>query len=161
MGYTMAVPLSPQSMAYVAGYVTKKLTKADDSRLQGRAPEFSRMSLRPGIGAPSMDSVATALATKAGAQLVSRLGDVPLTLMHGQQSMPLGRYLRTRLRRELGVDENAAKNSNLVKALQVEMQELQQKVGRAVFRYGAPMVDWQKVAQVEARARIWRKHETL
>lgn len=160
-GYTMVGPLSPQSMAYVAGYVTKKMTRRDDSRLSGRVPEFARMSLRPGIGAPAMVSVARVLQTKHGAQLVSQLADVPTTLAHGKQLMPLGRYLKTRLCAEAGIEVPDWTGTTLGQARLAELLELQKKVGRAAFRYGGVHTEWEKVAQVEARARIWGKHETL
>lgn len=160
-GFTMAAPLSPQSMAYIAGYVTKKMTQPDDSRLSGRAPEFARMSLRPGIGAHAMGTVATALMTRAGASAVAQQGDVPMTLQHGRQSMPLGRYLRTKLREEVGVDQAAAQGSTFAALKRLEMHELREKVGRAAFALGGPITDWAKVSQVEARARIWKKNETL
>lgn len=160
-GFTMAGPLTPQSMAYVAGYVTKKMTRPDDSRLSGRAPEFARMSLRPGIGAHSMADVANALTTCHGAKLVAQLEDVPTTLAHGRQSMPLGRYLRTKLRAEVGIDQSQANNSRLVKAHREEMHQLRQALGRALFSLPSVHTDHVKVAQVEARARIWRKNETL
>lgn len=160
-GFTMAAPLSPQSMAYVAGYCTKKMTKPDDSRLSGRVPEFSRMSLRPGIGAHAMAGVAAALTTRAGARLVTQLADVPMTLQHGARSMPLGRYLRTRLRTEAGIDASSAQGSTFAALQRIQMHELREKVGRASFACGGPITDWQKVAQVEARAQIWRKNETL
>lgn len=161
MGYTMAVPLTPQSMAYVAGYTTKKMTRRDDSRLSGRAPEFARMSLRPGIGAHAMEGVANALTTEHGARLVTLLADVPMTLQHGRQSMPLGRYLRTKLRSEVGIDQAQAQSSTYALAQRIEMHQLREKVGRVAFALGGSHTDWQKVAQVEARARIWKKHETL
>lgn len=161
MGFTMVAPLTPQSMAYVAGYCTKKMTRRDDSRLSGREPEFARMSLRPGIGAPAMDAVANALTTRAGAKLVAQQADVPMTLAHGRQSMPLGRYLRTRLRLEAGIDQAQAQNSTFAVGQRIAMHQLRQAVGRAAFAVGGPITDWQKVAQVTARARIWKKHETL
>ncbi|MEM2002685.1 MAG: hypothetical protein QXT77_08585 [Candidatus Methanomethylicaceae archaeon] len=93
--------LEPDSAQYVAGYTVKKMTAADDPRLEGRHPEFTRMSLKPGIGADMMHEVASTL-------LVHDLdlqSDVPVTLRHGNREYPLGRYLRRKLRVLVGKDE--------------------------------------------------------
>lgn len=62
------------------------------------------MSLRPGIGADAMARVAV-LWTKY--PLAQRIVDVPSVLRHNRSLLPLGRYLRRRLRTELGRDEKA------------------------------------------------------
>lgn len=86
--------LEAASARYVAGYVTKKMTRYDDPRLQGRMPEFSRQSNREG-------GLGYKIAEAAAHELV-RLGlpldDVPTTLRHGSSEKPLGRYLRRRMR---------------------------------------------------------------
>ena len=92
--------LEQQSASYVAGYVTKKLTAKDDPRLEGRHPEFARMSNRPGIGAGVMDEVASSIMEHE-----LEIEDVPTTLRHGSKQYPLGRYLRQNLRKKLGRDE--------------------------------------------------------
>lgn len=101
-GFTMVGTLTLSSAAYVAGYVTKKMTAKDDPRLHGRYPEFARMSLRPGIGAPAIHAVAEALQNKHGWDEINRNGDVPSVLRSAGRTMPLGRYMRARLREELG-----------------------------------------------------------
>lgn len=95
MGNVYLGTLEDSSMNYVAGYVLKKMTDKHDVRLHGRYPEFARMSLRPGIGADAMHDVAS---TVLEFNLVEREGDVPSALRHGKRIMPLGRYLRRKLR---------------------------------------------------------------
>lgn len=55
-GYVIIGQVTFESCAYVARYVTKKMTgsKADEY-YQGRQPEFVRMSRRPGIGSAWLD----------------------------------------------------------------------------------------------------------
>lgn len=95
--------VTAESCQYVAGYTVKKMTSADDSRLKGRHPEFTRMSLRPGIGAWALEDVALTLQRYRLAEQT----DVPHSLMHGRRSMPLGRYLRQQLRLAMGKEKNA------------------------------------------------------
>lgn len=95
-----------ESAQYVAGYVVKKMTFATDPRLQGRHPEFARMSRRPGIGAAAMTVLSEQLHTDHGLDEVAALGDVPHQLRLGKKSIPLGRYLRRILREEIGMPEH-------------------------------------------------------
>lgn len=101
MGFIYFGDLTWESAGYIAGYVTKKMTAKDDARLQGKYPEFARMSLRPGIGALSVVQVAEALQNKHGWDSILRTNDVPVSLRHGRKDMPLGRYLRMKMREAL------------------------------------------------------------
>lgn len=101
-GLTHVGRLEQSSAAYVAGYVTKKWTKAKD--LNNRAPEFARMSLRPGIGLGMAHEIASTLLQHKHDE---RMIDVPLSLQSGRPKWPLGRYLRRRLREYVGRDANA------------------------------------------------------
>lgn len=93
-----------QSAEYVAGYVTKKWTKKDDPRLYGRHPEFSRMSLKPGIGMPGLQGIINWLYTEPGVTYLQRNRDVPKHVRFGGKIYPLGRYLVAQLRLEFGID---------------------------------------------------------
>lgn len=99
-GLVELAPLEPGSANYVAGYVTKKLTRPDDPRLEGKHPEFARMSNRPGIGAGFMDEIASTLM-----ELEVEYDDVPDAIGQGRKKYPLGRYLKKRLRTRVGRDE--------------------------------------------------------
>lgn len=109
--------LEQSSAAYIAGYVTKKMTKADNPKLLGKLPEFARMSLRPGIGLGMMHELASTLMEH---KLDTKMIDVPLSLQHGMKKWPLGRYLRRKLRTFIGRDPNAPPE-----ILQQQKEELQ------------------------------------
>lgn len=101
IGHIMLGDLSRASAAYIAQYCTKKLTAADDPRLQGRHPEFTRMSLRPGIGALAVDDIVKSLSGSLGKRMLDATGDVPLSIKIGGKDVPLGRYLRRKIRQGL------------------------------------------------------------
>lgn len=112
MGHIYLAEFNLHTAQYICGYVTKKLTSKDDTRLarideHGHTyylhPEFSRMSRRPGIGVPAMDMVLEALQTEHGINEMLSLNDVPCTLQFGGRKFPLGRFLRSKLRQMLGI----------------------------------------------------------
>lgn len=92
----------PDSIHYVTGYISKKMTKKEDPRLGNRMPEFARMSLKPGIGSEAMLKIAEFLTTSSGAEFISRSGDVPINVTTNGKNFPLGRYLRKKLREIMG-----------------------------------------------------------
>jgi len=106
-GHVNVARLELKSAQYIAGYVTKKMTSRSDARLYGRAPEFARMSLRPGIGANAMWNVASEMMRYK----LEKRGDVPLILKFGGRNLPLGRYLRGKLRLMVDTDEKFKENS--------------------------------------------------
>lgn len=105
LGHVHVGEINNTTAAYVAGYVTKKMTNKLDPRLEGRSPEFARMSLRPGIGAHAMEDMAKYFETNQGALVLARLGDVPGVLRTGGKLLPLGRYLKGKLRDALGMPQ--------------------------------------------------------
>lgn len=113
--------LEENSAQYVAGYVTKKMTHRHDSRLLGREPEFSRMSRRPGIAADAMHEVASELMRF---NLEQTQADVPSALRHGSRQLPLGRYLKNKLRSYVGKEEKAPEV--VIEALKEEMRPLRE-----------------------------------
>ena len=155
--------LEVSSAQYIAGYVTKKMTSKDDGRLNGRPPEFARMSRRPGIGADAMLKVAE---TFSHFNLEDVQSDVPSALRHGSRLLPLDRYLRRKLRKALGRDEKPSEEAL------AEIKAQMQVVWDSVFdstpairqaKFKQAMIDQEanKVASMESRARIFRKRSTI
>lgn len=104
-GHVFLGSLETDSAQYVAGYVTKKMTAKDDPRLNGRHPEFSRQSNKNGgLGYAAMHELASQI---LALNLDTSQGDVPSSLRHGSRQLPLGRYLRRKLRLMIGKEENA------------------------------------------------------
>lgn len=89
-----------RSIGYCTHYCTKGLTTFRS--MQGRRPEFARMSLRPGIGAGVVDGIPL---VRNGLALVDVLNgaDVPSGAMVNGRLVPYGRYLKRRLRLKLGL----------------------------------------------------------
>ncbi|QXP44205.1 MAG: replication initiator protein [Arizlama microvirus] len=171
MGQVMLGTLEDNSANYIAGYVTKKMTAKDDQRLEGRHPEFARMSLRPGIGAEAMHEVASALLQF---NLECSEVDVPSSLRHGARILPLGRYLRQKLRTMIGKEVNAP--AEVLEKMAKELQELYPDTletvttpkGRTFTRINEKKLQEeivkaadQKVLQMETRQKIYRSRKTI
>jgi len=164
-GFVHTGELTPDSAQYVAGYVVKKLTSKEDPRLNGRHPEFARMSLRPGIGATAVPNICDVLTSDAGCNSIMANGDVPAALKMGTRSLPLGRYLRSKIRKELGHDPKTPQE--LLLRLQIETTSLitealqnQENKSKSVKRI---LVDLnkQKVLNLETRLKIFSKKGDL
>lgn len=159
--------LEPESAAYVAGYVTKKLTNRKDeyaSQILGdRHPEFARMSNRPGIGADFMHEVASTLLEQ---NLEQTLEDVPSVLAHGKRILPLGVYLRKKLRVAIGRDQKAPLSVRQKTALKLQTMWQNSRSapsGSKAFAYRQEIIKagQGKRNSLEAKARIYKKRSTL
>lgn len=154
LGNVFISGLGKESAEYIAGYVMKKMTSVEDPRLEGRLPEFSRMSLRPGIGGDSVGGIATALAG------VNYGADVPAGLRHGRSVLPLGRYLRRRLRLALGREVGEPREVSLERSKEllplyaVNIADPSVSVKKQVID-----MDLGRMVQVEARSRMFKKRK--
>lgn len=149
------------SAQYICGYVVKKMTRRDDPRLQGKYPEFARMSLKPyGIGAAAMDDVASDV-------MRSKLSDdVDISaISYGKRKIkPLGHYLTRRLRRLRGLSEKAPQS--VLDKVQAEVLPLREAARKdendPSFRSKFLKQTKGKSAALKARAGLFgKKHETL
>lgn len=163
LGHVVVGTLTFESAGYVSGYVTKKMTKADDPRLNGRHPEFARMSNRPGIGAAAMDDLANLLFTKHGSKQLALTGDVPTSLKHGSKNMPLGRYLRRKLREKVGLPELGFDSPAAIQQRETLRSLLEGKNVTSQFHKKILITQAfaQKVRQIETRVKIHQKEKSL
>lgn len=118
-GFVSLGDVNKDSLSYVAGYVTKKMTHAEDKctekcthpPLNGRFPEFARMSLKPGIGGNTIPKFLDMLATPAGCDNMVETQDVPGGLVHEKKTFPLGRYLRKKIKDRIGAGQRDLQGS--------------------------------------------------
>lgn len=107
-GLTHVGEFNEKSAAYCARYVTKKLTgarNANNPHLNGRYPEFARMSRNPGIGADAADRIADTMRTMYGSTSLLEFenGDAPFQFRHQGRKWPLDRYMVNRIRKRLNL----------------------------------------------------------
>lgn len=170
LGHCMLGDLNLHSAQYIAGYTVKKMTAKDDKRLNGRHPEFARMSLRPGIGALAVADIFKALQNEYGVKYLIDTGDVPRSLKVGGKNMPLGRYIRRKIREKIGIyHENTGEIGVAPKEiLDFYKQELQALYNNSqAYKEGLSLKECiinenrQKVMNLEARTKIYQSVKTL
>lgn len=169
-GHVMLGDLNLHSAQYIAGYTVKKMTQKEDVRLNGRHPEFARMSLRPGIGALAVEDIYNALRNPHGIKELLTTGDVPLSLKMGNKTLPLGRYIRRKLRARLGIyNENTGEIGSVPQTvLDSYKNELQTLYENSIFyeeglslKDAFVAVNKQKVLNLETRTKIYQSRRSL
>lgn len=152
--------VTSDSASYISAYVLKKMTRDDDPRLFGRPPEFCSMSLKPGIGSDAMWDVAS---TMMHYGLDEVMVDVPYALKHGKADLPLGRYLRRRLRQMTGRDEKAP--PEVLEKMEAELLPLRLAAKASEdnpsFKRHVSGVDDGRVARIAARNLIFKTEKKL
>lgn len=163
-GNAFVAEFNEQTAQYVSGYVVKKLTAKDNPLLEGRHPEFARMSNKPGIGRDAADIIAKRLLER---HLDWSTGDVPHELRIGKRTIPLGRYLLRRLRTQVGFSEEYIKEIRDKVSLEqsVELQALLQDALLTSPSATPRQVYLDRIIQrlrdTEARAKLFKKREAL
>ena len=104
-GFTTLSPADISRIRYCVGYTTKKLTRRDDARLDGRHPEFSRQSRKPPIGAQGIKEILDTMHSRGGAIQIAQERDVPTMYRLGGAIYPIGRYWRSWLRSQYGIEK--------------------------------------------------------
>ena len=110
IGYVTVDPLVPERAAYAARYVVKKMYKPDDTRLQGRPPEWRSMSKQAGgIGTAGVGWLADMQMTAAGSKALRKRRDVFNGIKVDGKVYPVGEYIRDQVRNTLGLAPSQAR----------------------------------------------------
>lgn len=120
-GHIHSSGLGIESARYLAGYVCKKMTKKTDARLQGRAPEFARMSKRPGLAAWAADKIGQFYTSKAGVLALIKHGISTKVVRQGGTFWPIGRYLNARVLAEAGISKEYVQHLNALAELEMRV----------------------------------------
>lgn len=157
LGHVGLGTVTHQSVRYVCSYMTKNMRHRHDSRLNGREPEFSRKSNRPGIGYPALREL-----TETILEHELEDGKVPTHLRHGAVKRPLGRYLRGKVAEWLQMD-NACVDEE-VQALWSAACEAAPEGGEVRRNYFKNLLmdaSEQKIRNIRSRMSILTKREML
>lgn len=166
--------LNNKSAQYISGYVVKKWTKEDQwtkQKLKGRRPEFSRMSLKPGIGAPVISNLINFTERIPGkVQILKQCLDAPVVLRNSGSTLPLGRYLRRKWREALGRSPDTPRS--VVQEHDKEVSKLWKKKKEKLLDSGVPgcfispgseyeKENRQKLKNFEARQKIFAQEKII
>lgn len=160
-GFTYTREFNRFTARYVAGYVTKKWTRPDHPALQGRHPEFARMSNRPGIGALAAEVIAQRLNSTVSDWAT---GDVPTTVRMDGKEYPIGRYLLNRIRRQVGFTEAYVQEVKDIKSHErsVEVLSLFADTPDALTAKAAVLKEGEgKIARSAALEKIWKQKRSI
>lgn len=165
-GHVYIGNLTRNSSQYIVGYTTKKLTNANDTyaqlKLKGRHPEYTRMS--QGIGRGVCDDIASDLIDYIDD---GTLGDVPAFLLHGTKKMPLGRYLRDRIRERVGLEKGSQDTSETEEKVRQLREDFinspshQPQLTRFYIQNEIAKEEEGKVARIEQLHRFYSKRKML
>lgn len=174
--------VTQQSIQYVCGYVLKKgLFKKAGIR---NTVEFSRMSLRPGIGGDYSVRLADTIIESKHVPLQMEVGgDVSCQVRFNGKLWPIGRYIKNRFRKEVGLNEETVKAFNkefarqdtkakiadaeTCPSIQHEVMQLKTALREKRIQYDEyahellTLYNRSRIELSEALSRIYRKERTL
>lgn len=117
-GFVQVDLFTESRASYIAGYIEKGQTRHGVGRPDGRVPEFSRMSRRPGIGYGAAPALAYEVFQNHGVAHLLSTGDVFGTFRLDGKLWPVGDYMKRKTRELAGIDEPSRRRSKTLLKLQ-------------------------------------------
>ena len=154
-GFVNVSEFNHQTAAYCSKYIIKQLQGPQNSKQQ--VHEYSRMSNRPGIGADAMAVIGETLHSTPGLNAIEKNRDVPHQIRINGKLLPLGSYLRKRLRKEIGMPEEWIEDAKTKALMEKGLEVLEVwKNQTDNLSFGAAMVaSWQgQIWSVESRQKL-------
>lgn len=144
-GFVMVGELNRASARYTVGYVVKGCTHMDDIRLNGRHPEFARMSRHPGLGAMAAEKIRDA----------SKDGVLVKEVRLGKRTFPLGRYLSSKV----NVSRETLKEADYK---EFQCQTIDKHFKEGSIYYDDYQKDWSvKRLQQVKRHKLWNRRNKI
>lgn len=160
-GFCRIGMVNEKVMAYVAGYVTKKVVwkdvknYAEGQMPQGRTPEFQLMSRRPGIG-----NGAVKYLVQAAEELEKKGGSELAIIKIGGKEWHLGRYLLKAVEKKRGItdEQKERRTKEWTEELALELKEEIKNI-RSGRKKAKQYEDErrQRVLNIESRFEIYNK----
>lgn len=116
LGQTRTRELNQARCGYIGAYTVKKMTAFGDARLDGRHPEFARMSLNPGLGVGAISQIVRFVNSEVGSKWCVDQGDVPGQVRWDGRKWNIGRYLKQKVIELSGHEGDVAFRSKLAVA---------------------------------------------
>ena len=113
-GFVQATGCNPTRANYIAGYSTKKLTKAEDDRLgPDQEPEFKIQVHQPALGAPFINKTIEWYHSYHGCKALAEAGDICHVYRYKGQVYPWTWYHRKLIRKGVGIPTRTAELRDL------------------------------------------------
>lgn len=148
--------LTPGRCDYSAGYVTKKMTKKDDERLDGRCPEFFLASRKPALGYGLLYDILEKFASdEAFRNRILNYAYPPHSVRIGGKWIRLPRYIRDKLQKIWKL-YNVKEQEEVQDQKRFKDSLVKEEIRKTVSDVS---LSWKEIAEILRPA--WKKREEL
>lgn len=144
--------INHKTAEYIGGYICKKATRIGDERLDGRHPEFARMSR--GLGKAAVPQIAAQLMTEKGSLALLQTVDVPGQVRVDKKFMPVGRFLKGQIRQAIGWDKEVPEGFKALLKVKEDSLSKEDKAQRERDAYGRYLAAKGRMKVAQSKKRV-------